>query len=398
LALIVFGNVLPWLVVALGCWLGYQLVRQNGRMLLRLESLEQRLAQLNPAPASEPAPAAPQGLPIGSAAPDFELPDLSGTRKALTDFRGKRLLLIFFNPRCGFCTQMAGDLAALPIDGAGARPVPLVVSTGDAEENWKLVQEHHIRCSVLLQEQMEVAGQYQAHGTPMGYLVDEQGRIASGIAVGSQALLALADGRTAAATANGSGHAAHQGNRDLSDSKIQRNGLPAGTPAPSFTLPTLDGGELSPEEYRGRKVLLVFSDPKCGPCQALAPQLEQAHRRSGDVQLLMVSRGDMEANREKAEGAGLTFPVVLQKQWEVSRAYAMFATPVAYLIDENGIIAADVATGADAILSLLTRAISSGKAAERRCKCGKPVSECGSGECGCRKANGRATAVKQRRQ
>jgi peroxiredoxin len=383
LDLIVFGLILPWVIVALGCWLGYQFMRQNGRILLRLEALEERLAQVRPAdetPQPEMAPSRPAGLPIGSLAPEFELPDLAGCRKALADFDGKRLL-IFFNPRCGFCTQMAGDLAAFPTDSTNGRPMPLVVSTGGAQANRALVEEHGIRCPVLLQEQMEVASQYQAHGTPMGYLVDEEGRIASEIAVGAQALLSLGDGQTAAGV-NGNGHHAHRGNRDLSDSKIQRNGLATGTPAPDFTLPKPDGGELSLKEFRGRKVLLVFSDPKCGPCQALAPQLEQAHRRSGDFQVLMVSRGDAETNREKAAEHGLTFPVVLQKQWEVSRAYAMFATPAAYLVDEEGVITAEVATGADAILALTS------SATQRRCRCGKPLSEGG-------KRNSRVTAGKQ---
>ena len=52
----------------------------------------------------------------------------------------------------------------------------------------------------------------------------------------------------------------------------------------------------------------------------------------------------------------LTFPVVLQKQWEVSRDYAFFATPVAYLVDHNGLIMQDVAVGLDAILELMERA------------------------------------------
>ena len=49
--LIILGILLPWLVVGLGCWLGFQLLRQNGRLLLRLEALEQRLASPSPAPA-----------------------------------------------------------------------------------------------------------------------------------------------------------------------------------------------------------------------------------------------------------------------------------------------------------------------------------------------------------
>ena len=31
---LVLGTVLPWLLIAVGSWLGYQLVRQNGRILL----------------------------------------------------------------------------------------------------------------------------------------------------------------------------------------------------------------------------------------------------------------------------------------------------------------------------------------------------------------------------
>ena len=51
----------------------------------------------------------------------------------------------------------------------------------------------------------------------------------------------------------------------------------------------------------------------------------------------------------------VTFPVVLQPHWEISRRYAMFATPIAYLIDEAGVITQDVAVGADSILGLIAR-------------------------------------------
>jgi peroxiredoxin len=380
MSLVTLGIALPWLIVALGCWLGFQLLRQNGRLLLRLEGVEQKLGQL-----ISTAPSAPPGLPVGSAAPEFELPDLGGGRKALSEFRGRKLLLIFFNPRCGFCTQMAPDLAALTQEALGvealgvggaapnaqrltpsARPLPLVVSTGAADENRQLVEKHDIRCPVLLQEKMEVASAYQANGTPIGYLIDERGRIASEIAVGAQALLALAAGPSAGLTerqgpaaASGSGHAALGGTRSVAESKINREGLPAGTPAPAFHLPRLDGGELSLEEYRGRQVLLVFSDPNCGPCDQLVPQLEQLARRRPDLPVLMVSRGDAEANRVKVAEHGLTLPVVLQRQWEISREYGTFATPVAYLIDAAGVIAADVAMGVEPILALMSGAAAS---------------------------------------
>ena len=113
----------------------------------------------------------------------------------LEQFRGKRVLLIFFSPTCGFCQPMAPALAALPTHAGGGLPLPLVVSAGDPHHNRELVAEHGIRCPVLLQDAMEVASAYGADGTPMGYLLDERGVTESEIAVGAEAVLALATRR-----------------------------------------------------------------------------------------------------------------------------------------------------------------------------------------------------------
>lgn len=362
---IVFGTVLPWLLIAIGTWLAHELVRQNGRILLRLESIEQQIRS----GAGRSAGTRPQeagGLPLGSVAPDFELPDLTGVRRKLSEFREQNVLLIFFNPQCGYCTKMAADLAALPADGGDQRAVPVVVTTGDAAENRKLVEQYGIRCLVLLQEQMEVAAKYRAQGTPMGYRIDGAGRIASELAVGGEPLLQLA---TEKGVRNLLGEApfgpvgqkvpdtffAHGAKDDpsLARSRLNRSGLKAGALAPDFRLPRIDEGELSLTDFRGERVLLVFSDPDCGPCDELAPQLQEIYLRQTELQVLVVSRRDVEANRAKATALGLTFPIVLQKQWEVSLQYAMFATPVGYLIDEEGILASDVAVGVGPILALV---------------------------------------------
>ena len=68
---------------------------------------------------------------------------------------------------------------------------------------------------------------------------------------------------------------------------------------------------------------------------------------------MMISRGAPTENRAKAKEHGLTFPILLQHQWEISRLYAMFATPMAYLIDEAGVIMRDVAFGVEPIQALI---------------------------------------------
>jgi peroxiredoxin len=290
-------------------------------------------------------------------APDFELPDLTGVRHKLSEFLGTNALLIFFNPSCGFCTKMADDLAALSVGGGNDRAVPVVVTTGDVEENRKLVEKYGIRCLVLLQKDMEVASKFHAQGTPMGYRIDASGRIASELTVGAEPLLKLATGTppkqdAPAAPSNGSALHGVKDYRSLAGSRLNRNGLTAGTPAPDFRLPRLDGGELALADLRGDKVLLVFSDPDCSPCDELAPQLQELHVQRPDLQVLVVSRRDAEATRVKAAKLGLTLPIVMQQQWEISLLYAKFATPIGYLIDERGILASDVAVGVGPILAL----------------------------------------------
>jgi peroxiredoxin len=141
----------------------------------------------------------------------------------------------------------------------------------------------------------------------------------------------------------------------LSRSRINRAGLAAGTTAPGFRLPLLDGGHVSLADYSGRRVLLVFSDPSCGPCMSLLPRLEAAARHAG-VAVLVISRGSAEANRTKRAQLGLSLPIALQAHWEISRLYCKFSTPMAYLIDERGRTAAEVASGGAAILALLSNA------------------------------------------
>jgi peroxiredoxin len=250
----------------------------------------------------------------------------------------------------------------LKADDADGRPVPLVLTTGELEENRRLFREHGVAIPVLVQKEGQIATLYHANGTPMGYLIDEEGRLASPLAVGAEALLALAAvgeeppadqgvplpqaNRRASRTRSG------KANRGLAASRINRDGLKAGAAAPPFRLPRLDGGEVTLEEFRGQRLLLVFSDPKCGPCDELAPRLEQFHRNIAEPRVLVVSRGDPDANRAKAAHFELTFPICLQKQWEISLRYGMFATPIAYLIDDQGILITDVAVGVDPVLAL----------------------------------------------
>jgi peroxiredoxin len=139
----------------------------------------------------------------------------------------------------------------------------------------------------------------------------------------------------------------------LAKSRINRDGLAAGTPAPEFCLPGLYGGQFRLSDWRGKKVFLLFSDPNCGPCSEVAKELQMRHVSGCSAKIVAISRGELELNHSKAQELGLSFQILLQKRWEISLEYGIFATPVGYLIDEQGFIAKEVAVGGGAILSLV---------------------------------------------
>ena len=84
---------------------------------------------------------------------------------------------------------MLSDLQAWETRRPEGAPQLLVVSTGTVETNKAM----ELRSPVLLdQEGTKIARTFGANGTPMGVLVDAEGKIASELAAGAPAVLALA--------------------------------------------------------------------------------------------------------------------------------------------------------------------------------------------------------------
>ena len=120
-------------------------------------------------------------------------------------------------------------------------------------------------------------------------------------------------------------------------SRRGRAGLKPGKKAPDFTLPSVTGGDVSLHDFAGQRVFLVFTQSGCKPCHRVVPELNKL-QRGGDVQVLVVNNGELEATRQWAGEAAVCFPVLVQQQLSVSRRYETYATPFAFLIDERGVI------------------------------------------------------------
>jgi thiol-disulfide isomerase/thioredoxin len=128
------------------------------------------------------------GLPLGAPAPELELPALDGDHVKLTDLQGRDTLLLFWNPDCGFCRSMHGDVLAWEATANGVTPRLVVVSSG-AEE---ATRAEGFRSRVLLDAEFAAGAAFGTGGTPTAVLVGADGRVASGVVAGADAVFALA--------------------------------------------------------------------------------------------------------------------------------------------------------------------------------------------------------------
>jgi peroxiredoxin/uncharacterized membrane protein YphA (DoxX/SURF4 family) len=154
--------------------------------LLRNEA--PNLLDASAAPAEE-EPAAPQqrGVPVGGKAPAVELPDLDGKQVKLEDIRNGRTALLFWNPGCGFCQRLVDDLKAWEADKPAGSPELVLISTGDAERN----RAHGLESTILLDQGFNTGQAFGASGTPSAIVIDAEGNIASGLAVGGPDVMNL---------------------------------------------------------------------------------------------------------------------------------------------------------------------------------------------------------------
>ncbi len=332
--LIVAAGLLVLGLVIAQWWFLFGLLRQNGRLLARLGAVEESLAAAGMAPdpsenGSEPA----HGLPVGSPAPAFGLPDLDGEEVTLGSLRaaGRPVLLLFIDPDCEPCEDLLPEVRAWQ-EGRADELTVAPISRGTPEENRSKASEHGLT-GVLLQEGRELSSAYQVYGTPSAVLVGPDGTIASLVAEGAEEVEDLAS---------------RAAGEELLPSKI-------GEPAPEAELQDLSGRDVSLADFfRGEETLVLFWDPGCGFCQGMLADLkkwEQEARPEGAPRLLVVSTGTREANK----GMGLSSTVALDRGFFAGRAFGATGTPSAVLVDAEGRVASGVAVGAQEVLGLLNR-------------------------------------------
>ncbi|WP_456271242.1 peroxiredoxin family protein [Bacillus sp. AK031] len=148
-------------------------------VLYDFDEAEEQQASSTIQPSVQRTEDVPDRLPgpkIGEAAPEFKLKNLSGETIALSEFKGKKVLINFWAAWCSPCTKELPALQAFMeanVDG-----IEVISINIDPEEHAaEFAENAGVTFPVLLDEKDEVNEAYQIISIPTTFLIDEEGKV-----------------------------------------------------------------------------------------------------------------------------------------------------------------------------------------------------------------------------
>ena len=113
------------------------------------------------------------------------------------------------------------------------------------------------------------------------------------------------------------------------------------SPAPDFSLHTLDGQLVQLSSFKGKPVLLNFWATWCPPCQSEMPYMQQVHDAWTPKGLVMLNVDVGEtpvAIQSFLTQHKLSLTVPVDSTQSVSNTYSITGIPTTFFIDKSGII------------------------------------------------------------
>jgi peroxiredoxin len=113
----------------------------------------------------------------------------------------------------------------------------------------------------------------------------------------------------------------------------------AGSIAPDFKLETLEGKSVKLSDYRGQGVFLNFWGSWCKPCEKEMPYMENQYQAFKDqgIEILALNIGESNFIAQKfVEEHNLSFPILMDRDREITQLYGITPIPTTFLIDKSG--------------------------------------------------------------
>jgi len=113
----------------------------------------------------------------------------------------------------------------------------------------------------------------------------------------------------------------------------------AGGPAPTFTLASRAGQDVSLAQYKGQVVMLNFWASWCGPCRQEMPLLESIYKKYNKMGFTMIGvnvEPDSNAANQWLRATPVSFPILYDRDSKVSKLYDVAGMPSTVIIDRSG--------------------------------------------------------------
>lgn len=110
--------------------------------------------------------------------------------------------------------------------------------------------------------------------------------------------------------------------------------------APSFTLESIDGGEVSLSDYKGKVLFINFWASWCGPCVYEMPAIARLHSSfasDDEVEILLINLGEDRSTVENfLKDGGYSIPTLLDRDNSVGLSYGVRSIPTTVILDKSG--------------------------------------------------------------
>lgn len=110
-------------------------------------------------------------------------------------------------------------------------------------------------------------------------------------------------------------------------------------PAPDFTLPARDRGEVRLSDLRGQVVMINFWATWCGPCRQEMPLLEQLQVKFEPLGFTLLGvnvEPDSAAAVAWLKGVPVTFPILFDTRNAVAESFGVQGMPSSVFVDREG--------------------------------------------------------------
>ena len=114
----------------------------------------------------------------------------------------------------------------------------------------------------------------------------------------------------------------------------------AGKLAPNFRLETMDGRVIQLSDLRGRPVFINFWASWCFACVTEMPAIQKLADAYGEQVVVLGINAGEPADRARAFAANqaVRYPLLLDPEAEVTRAYGVRPMPTSFFVDADGVV------------------------------------------------------------